>query len=234
MRPFVLSAALLLASLGAAQAQDAAAGEKVFAQCKACHQIGENAKNAVGPVLNGVIGRPGRFVEGYSYSAANKNSGITWTEATFREYIKDPKAKVPGTKMILPGSSEQKSTTSSPISSSSTRAARRFSDPARLRYSGVEIRGERSGGHPPPLCGRAGLDLAGFGRKLRARISQSASCPKERPAREITAQTPRRPLRHLPRRSHASLRGLRGREAAGGRGLRRRCAGADLLRPAGL
>jgi cytochrome c len=108
MRPFVLSAALLLASLGAAQAQDAAAGEKVFAQCKACHQIGENAKNAVGPVLNGVIGRPAGSVEGYSYSAANKNSGITWTEATFREYIKDPKAKVPGTKMIFAGVKDEK------------------------------------------------------------------------------------------------------------------------------
>jgi cytochrome c len=108
MRPFVLSAALLLASLGAAQAQDAAAGEKVFAQCKACHQIGENAKNAVGPVLNGVIGRPAGSVEGYNYSAANKNSGLTWDEATFREYIKDPKAKVPGTKMIFAGVKDEK------------------------------------------------------------------------------------------------------------------------------
>ena len=62
-----------------------------------CHQIGENAKNAVGPVLNGVIGRKAGSVPGYSYSDANKNSGITWDEATFREYIKDPRAKVPGT-----------------------------------------------------------------------------------------------------------------------------------------
>jgi cytochrome c len=108
MRPFVLSAALLLASLGAAQAQDAAAGEKVFAQCKACHQIGENAKNAVGPVLNGVIGRPAGSVEGYNYSPANKGSGLTWDEATFREYIKDPKAKVPGTKMIFAGVKDEK------------------------------------------------------------------------------------------------------------------------------
>ncbi len=108
MRSLVLSAALLLAGLaqvafGPAQAQDAAAGEKVFAQCRACHQVGENAKNAVGPVLNGLFGRPAGSVEGYNYSAANKNSGITWDEATFREYIKDPKAKVPGTKMIYAG-----------------------------------------------------------------------------------------------------------------------------------
>jgi cytochrome c len=103
MRLFVLSAALLVAGLGGAQAQDAAAGEKVFAQCRACHQVGENAKNAVGPVLNGLFGRPAGSVEGYNYSAANKNSGITWDEATFREYIKDPKAKVPGTKMVYAG-----------------------------------------------------------------------------------------------------------------------------------
>ncbi|WP_245416372.1 cytochrome c family protein [Microvirga sp. 17 mud 1-3] len=92
----------------AANAQDAAAGEKVFAPCKACHQIGETAKNAVGPELNGVIGRKAGSVEGYNYSAANKNSGLTWDEATFREYIKDPKAKVPGTKMIYAGLKDDK------------------------------------------------------------------------------------------------------------------------------
>jgi cytochrome c len=108
MRLFILSSAALIASLGAAEAQDAAAGEKVFAQCKACHQIGENAKNAVGPVLNGVIGRPAGSVEGYSYSPANKNSGLTWDEATFRDYIKDPKAKVPGTKMVFAGVKDEK------------------------------------------------------------------------------------------------------------------------------
>lgn len=94
---------LLLAGSNAALAQDAASGEKIFAQCKACHQIGEGAKNAVGPVLNGVIGRKAGTVEGYNYSPANKNSGLTWDEATFREYIKDPKAKVPGTKMVYAG-----------------------------------------------------------------------------------------------------------------------------------
>jgi cytochrome c len=103
MRSFVLSAALVLLGLNQAQAQDVAAGEKVFAQCRACHQVGENAKNAVGPVLNGLFGRHSGSVEGYNYSPANKNSGITWDEATFREYIKDPKAKIPGTKMIYAG-----------------------------------------------------------------------------------------------------------------------------------
>jgi cytochrome c len=93
----------LIASMGAAGAQDAAAGEKVFAKCKICHQIGEGAKNMVGPVLNGVVGRRAGTYEGYHYSDANKNSGITWDEATLKEYLKDPKAKVPGTKMVFPG-----------------------------------------------------------------------------------------------------------------------------------
>ena len=103
MRSFVLSAALALLGLNQAQAQDAAAGEKVFAQCRACHQVGENAKNAVGPVLNGLFGRPAGTVEGYNYSPANKNSGITWDEAVFREYIQNPRAKIPGTKMVYAG-----------------------------------------------------------------------------------------------------------------------------------
>ena len=100
----------LLLPLGStiAQAQDVANGEKVFAPCKACHQVGESARNLVGPELNGLIGRHSGAVEGYSYSAANKNSGLTWDEATFSEYIKDPKAKVPGTKMIFPGIKDEK------------------------------------------------------------------------------------------------------------------------------
>lgn len=84
-------------------AQDSAAGEKVFVKCKACHQIGENARNGVGPNLNGLIGRHSGSVEGYSYSDANKNSGLTWDEATFRDYIKNPRAKIPGTKMVFVG-----------------------------------------------------------------------------------------------------------------------------------
>jgi cytochrome c len=100
---FSVAGAALLVSVAAASAQDAAAGEKVFAKCKICHQIGEGAKNMVGPVLNGVVGRHSGIYEGYHYSDANKNSGITWDEATLKEYLKDPKAKVPGTKMVFPG-----------------------------------------------------------------------------------------------------------------------------------
>src|SRR5437763_313927 len=80
MRGVIFAAALAMTGTGGASAQDAAAGEKVFAVCKACHQIGETAKNAVGPVLNGIIGRPAGSYPGYSYSDANKNSGLTWDE----------------------------------------------------------------------------------------------------------------------------------------------------------
>jgi cytochrome c len=93
----------LLALPGVALAQDAAAGEKVFTKCRICHQVGESAKIGVGPVLNGVVGRKAGTWPGYSYSAANKDSGITWDEATLKTYLKNPKAKVPGTKMIFPG-----------------------------------------------------------------------------------------------------------------------------------
>ena len=108
MRPLFLVVAIVAAMPGAALAQDAAAGEKIFAQCRACHQIGPTAKNAVGPVLNGLFGRKSGSVEGYNYSDANKNSGIVWDEPTFAEYIKDPKAKVPGTKMIYAGLKDEK------------------------------------------------------------------------------------------------------------------------------
>ena len=82
---------------------DVAAGKNLFNQCRACHQIGADAQNSVGPVLNGIVGRKAGTYPGYNYSDANKNSGLTWDEATLDEYIKDPRAKVPGTKMIFPG-----------------------------------------------------------------------------------------------------------------------------------
>jgi cytochrome c len=106
MKKLTLSAVVLIASSAAAPsalAQDVAAGKTSFNKCMACHSIGPGAKNKVGPELNGLDGRKAGTVEGYSYSDANKNSGITWNEAEFKEYIKDPKAKVPGTKMAFAG-----------------------------------------------------------------------------------------------------------------------------------
>jgi cytochrome c len=103
LRSYILAAFVLAGPVSVSSAQDAALGEKVFIKCKACHQIGEGAKNAVGPVLNGLVGRKAGTYPDYSYSDANKGSGFTWEEATLKEYLKNPRAKVPGTKMIFPG-----------------------------------------------------------------------------------------------------------------------------------
>ncbi|MDR6662138.1 cytochrome c-550 CycA [Tardiphaga sp. 20_F10_N6_6] len=106
MKSVTFGALIVLAASTAssfALAQDVAAGKSSFNKCLACHAVGENAKNKVGPELNGLNGRKSGVAEGYSYSDANKNSGITWDEATFKEYIKDPKAKIPGTKMAFAG-----------------------------------------------------------------------------------------------------------------------------------
>ncbi len=106
-----LAMALLAAVVNtqaARAAGDAAAGEQEFKKCLPCHAIGPGAKNKVGPELNGLDGRHSGSAAGYSYSAANKNSGIVWNEKTFEEYIKDPRAKIPGTKMIFPGIKDDK------------------------------------------------------------------------------------------------------------------------------
>jgi cytochrome c len=111
MKTPTLSALVIVTSFAAATgalAQDVAAGKTSFNKCMACHAIGEGAKNRVGPVLNGLEGRKSGTIEGYSYSDANKNSGITWNKDTFLEYIKDPKAKIPGTKMIFAGIKNEK------------------------------------------------------------------------------------------------------------------------------
>ena len=111
MKKFALSALVIIASsaaVPAALAQDVAAGKTSFNKCLACHAIGEGAKNKVGPELNGLDGRKSGTVPDYNYSEANKNSGITWNEANFKEYIKDPKAKVPGTKMFFAGIKNEK------------------------------------------------------------------------------------------------------------------------------
>ena len=100
----VVATAIVVAASGAALAAgDPAAGEKIFLVCKTCHQIGEGAKNGVGPEQNGLVGRKAGTVEGYNYTDANKNSGIVWTEDKLKEYLQDPKKMIPGTKMVFPG-----------------------------------------------------------------------------------------------------------------------------------
>lgn len=102
---WALAAVALLFTVGASHAADVEAGEKVFNKCKACHDI--EGKNKIGPTLKGVVGRPAGTVEGFNYSPAMKNSGLTWDAATLAEYLKDPKAKVPGNKMAFPGLKDQ-------------------------------------------------------------------------------------------------------------------------------
>src|SRR5579883_597981 len=106
MKKPTLSALILIASsamASAALAQDVDAGKTSFNKCMACHSIGEGAKNKVGPELNGLDGRKSGTAPDYNYSDANKNSGITWNATTFKEYIKNPMARVPGTKMAFAG-----------------------------------------------------------------------------------------------------------------------------------
>lgn len=110
MRYYALIAATsaaLLAS-GSAWAQDAAAGEKVFAKCKACH-VADKDQNRVGPSLKGLFGRAAGTHAGFNYSKPMKDAGaggLVWDDAHFAEYIKNPKAKVKGTKMVFAGLKE--------------------------------------------------------------------------------------------------------------------------------
>ena len=108
MKSLILASVVLASTIGMAKAQDLAAGEQSFRKCGPCHSVGEDARNKVGPELNGLDGRKSGTVEGYSYSAANKAANITWNEASFKEYIQAPAAKVPGTKMAFAGIKNEK------------------------------------------------------------------------------------------------------------------------------
>jgi cytochrome c len=92
---------------GAALADgDAAKGEKVFNKCKACHQVGADAKNRVGPVLNGIVGKVAGSVEGFKYSdamMAKQAEGMVWTEEAIATYLEKPKDYIPGNKMTFAG-----------------------------------------------------------------------------------------------------------------------------------
>lgn len=81
---------------------DAAAGEKTFMQCASCHVV-EPGVNRVGPSLAGIVGRAAGSVDGYNYTEANANSGITWTPEKMFQYLEDPRRVVPGTKMAFAG-----------------------------------------------------------------------------------------------------------------------------------
>ncbi len=91
------------AMLQKAAAQDVEKGQRSFNKCLPCHAIGPSAATKVGPELNGLDGRRAGTAAGFSYSEANKNSGIVWNEATFKDYIRSPQARIPGTKMTFGG-----------------------------------------------------------------------------------------------------------------------------------
>jgi cytochrome c len=110
VKTLTMAAALIVSSAGIALAQDGEKGATLFKQCAACHKIGPGAKNGIGPELNALDGRRSGSVLNYSYSDANKNSGIVWSEQTFADYIKDPRAKIPGTKMVFAGIKNEQAT----------------------------------------------------------------------------------------------------------------------------
>src|SRR5215470_19350046 len=110
-RAHAFSAAALLACLwplapASAQQGNAADGAEVFKKCRACHDVGPEAKNKVGPSLNDIVGRKAGTIEGFSYSEANKSAGskgLVWTEDVLSKYLENPLAFMPGTKMAFAG-----------------------------------------------------------------------------------------------------------------------------------
>ena len=102
-----VATAFVLAGTGFAHAAgDVANGEKIFKKCQACHAVGPDAKNKVGPVLNGVIGRTAGTLPGFTYSdamIAAGQSGVVWTDEELNIYLTNPKELVPGTKLGFPG-----------------------------------------------------------------------------------------------------------------------------------
>lgn len=102
---FLTAISIVAMSTSQSLAQDAAAGEKVFAKCKACH-VADTDQNKIGPSLKGVVGRTAGMLEGYRFSPAMVEagkSGLVWDEAHLTEYLKSPREVVKGTKMAFPG-----------------------------------------------------------------------------------------------------------------------------------
>jgi cytochrome c len=108
MRKLLIAIVALVVSTGMASAQDIAAGEQSYKKCLPCHGIGDDARVRVGPPLNGLEGRKAGTIEGYSYTDANKNSAIVWNKASFTNYIQNPPAAIPGTKMVFRGIKNEK------------------------------------------------------------------------------------------------------------------------------
>jgi cytochrome c2 len=102
----IVASTLALGSSVALAEGDAAHGQVVFNKCKACHAVDE-AKNKVGPYLVGVFGRPAGTAEGFKYSPAMKDSGVTWDEQTIAEYLANPRGYIKGNRMAFVGLKNQ-------------------------------------------------------------------------------------------------------------------------------
>jgi cytochrome c len=100
--PMLLAPALLLLS-SPAPAADVAAGQVVFNRCKICHAVEAGKPSPVGPNLHGVFGRKAGTLEGFNYSEAMKQSGVTWDDDTLRKYLRNPREFIPGDRMAFPG-----------------------------------------------------------------------------------------------------------------------------------
>ena len=107
-RSLLLAAVAATAFLGTTMvsAQDAENGAELYKRCRACHDVGDAAKNKVGPILNGIIGRKAGTIEGFKYSDANLKAGAdgwVWTEEKMSEYLLNPRAAMPGNRMAYAG-----------------------------------------------------------------------------------------------------------------------------------
>lgn len=106
-RPILMP--LLVAGLGVfVQAQAAGAdslkrGKMLFLQCRACHETTKEASPRIGPTLHGLIGAKAAAVPGFNYSAALRNSKLTWDRATLDQWLANPAKLVPGNTMAFAG-----------------------------------------------------------------------------------------------------------------------------------
>jgi len=101
-----MAAAPWMLAPAAGQDGNAEEGAEVFKKCRACHDVGPEARNKVGPVLNDIVGRKAGTIEGFPYSEANKSAGakdLVWTEEALFKYLENPLSYMPGTKMAFAG-----------------------------------------------------------------------------------------------------------------------------------
>jgi cytochrome c len=100
----VTALAVCLASQASAQDGDAARGQQLFnQQCRSCHTLEKGGASVAGPNLNGMFGSKAGTAPGYEFSEAMMHSGIIWDAASVAAYLRNPREKVPGTKMAYGG-----------------------------------------------------------------------------------------------------------------------------------